>query len=73
MVYHNDPDLLWIQEVPDLYGPSRATLDRLTTEGTIHEVRFIGDRRVFLRKSELDRVLGTPSTDVPGHTDSNAG
>ena len=73
MIYHNDPDLLWIQQVPELYGPKRSTLDRLVDEGTIHEVRFIGDRRVFLRKSELDRVLGQPSTDVPGHSNANAG
>lgn len=72
-MYHGDPDLLWIPEAVERYERSRATLDRLIGEGTIHEVKFVGDRRVFLRKSELDRVLGKPATDVPGHGSSNAG
>ncbi|HEV2459797.1 MAG TPA: hypothetical protein VGS80_15685 [Ktedonobacterales bacterium] len=71
MVYHGDPDLIWIQEAPDEYGPTRSTLDRLIADGTIHDVRFVGDKRVYLRRSELDRVLGKPIKDVPGHENAS--
>ncbi len=70
--YHGDPDLIWIQEATELYGPSRATLDRLIADGDIHKVEFRGDRRVFLRRSELDGVLGKPVRDVPGRQDTDA-
>ncbi len=70
--YHGDPDLLWIAEVAEQYGPSRSTLDRLIAEGKLHDVRFEGDRRIFLRRSEVDIVLGRPIKDVPGR-ESSAG
>jgi hypothetical protein len=64
--YHGDPDLIWIQEAPAEYGPSRTTLDRLIDDGTLHPVEFIGDKRRYLRRSELDNVLSKPVRDVPG-------
>lgn len=64
--YHGDPDLMWIQDVEMEYGRSRATLDRLIDEGKLHAVRFEGDRRVFLRRSEVKPLLGFPFLDVPG-------
>lgn len=72
MVYHGDPDLMWIQEVTDEFGPSRTTLDRLVSEGKLHRVEFEGDRRVFLRRSEVEPLLGKPKRDVPGR-DQSAG
>ncbi len=68
-MYYSDPDLLWIPEAVEQYGRSRATLDRLIDAGNIHPVEFLGDRRIFLRRSELDEVLGKPVRDVPGRGD----
>lgn len=63
--YHGDPDLMWIQDVEEQYQRSRATLDRLIGEGKLHSVRFEGDRRVYLRHSEVEPLLGRPIQDVP--------
>jgi hypothetical protein len=71
-IHHNDPDLIWVQDATAEYGPSRSTLDRLIDDGTIHAVEFVGDRRKFLRRSELDAILGKPAKDVPGR-DGQAG
>lgn len=71
-VYHGDPDLMWIEEVVEQFGRSRATLERLIDEGKLHRVRFEGDRRVFLRRSEAEPLLSQPFEDVPGRM-PNAG
>lgn len=73
MVHHNDPDLVWVQDAVKDYQLSRTTLDSLVDRDRIHEVRFLGDKRVYFRRSELDRVLGQPSTDVPDQGANNAG
>lgn len=72
-VYYDDPDLIWIQDAAEEYKRARSTLDRLIAEGTLHPVEFLGDKRRYLRRSELDRVLGKPVRDVPGYGASSAG
>lgn len=64
--YYGDPDLIWISDAAKEYGRSRTTMDSLISQGIIHAVQFAGDRRVFLRRSELDVKLNKPLQDVPG-------
>ncbi len=64
-VYYNDPDLIWIQEAVEEYDKARGTLDSLVDKRILHPVEFIGDRRRYLRRSELNQVLGKPIRDVP--------
>jgi len=53
-------DYIWIQEATKAYRRSRAWLDEQLREGRLTEARFEGDRRVYLRRSELDKMLGKP-------------
>lgn len=71
-IHHGDPDLIWIQDAAEEYGRNRRTLDSLIDKGQIHPVEFLGDKRRYLRRSELDSVLGKPIKDVPGR-DQSAG
>lgn len=64
-VHYGDPDLIWIGDAVSEYGRHRNTLDRLIDDGTIHPVKFAGDRRIFLRRSELDAKINKPIQDVP--------
>jgi hypothetical protein len=70
-VYYGDPDLIWIQEAVEEYGRARGTLDSLVDRGLLHPVEFAGDKRRYLRRSELNHVLGKPIRDVP-RQDNNA-
>lgn len=63
--HYGDPDLIWIVDAVDEYGRHRNTLDKLLDDGVIHPVKFAGDRRIFLRRSELDVKLNKPIQDVP--------
>ena len=56
----NDPDLIWIQEAAEEYNRTRKWLEaqRLT------HVTFAGDKRVYLKRSELDRLIRTPHEEV---------
>lgn len=71
-IWRGDPDLIWIQEAQEEYGRNRRTLDSLIDKGDLHPVEFLGDKRRYLRRSELDAKLGKPIRDVPGH-DQTAG
>jgi hypothetical protein len=71
-IYYNDPDLIWIQDAVEEYGRARGTIARLVDQGILHKVEFFGDKRDYLRRSELDRVLGQPIKDAQPN-DKSAG
>ena len=53
-----DPDLIWIRDAPREYGRSDTWFFQQIAAGTLNEVRFPGDRRVYLRKSQIEKFLG---------------
>jgi len=53
-----DPDLIWIRDVPREYGRSDTWFFQQIGAGKLKEVRFPGDRRVYLRRSDIERFLG---------------
>ncbi len=48
-----DTDYVWIQEAAKEYHRSRAWLDEQVRDGKLTVAKFTGDRRVYLRHSEL--------------------
>ena len=62
-IHYNDPDLIWIQDAVDEYGKARNTINRLIDQGLLHKVEFLGDKRDYLRRSELDNAFGKPIND----------
>jgi len=54
----DDSDLIWIQEAAIVYGRSRAWLEKQIKEGKLHKVPQLGTDRVYLRRSELDKLIG---------------
>src|SRR5260370_9501544 len=50
-------DYIWIQEAAKEFHRSRASLDDQVLSGTLTVAKFKGDRRVYLRRSELDTML----------------
>ena len=55
-----DNDLIWIQEAVIAYGRSRAWIEKQMKDGVLHKVPQLGTDRVYLRRSELDTVIGPP-------------
>lgn len=53
----DDPNLIWIDDVHDTYGPSRSWVEKQIAAGVLSLVKVPGDRRSYLRRSELDRLL----------------
>lgn len=52
-----DPDLIWIQDAADEYGRSRKWLDDQVAAGHLSTATIAGDRKVYLLRSELDKLL----------------
>lgn len=50
-------DLIWIQEAATEYDRSRPWLDKQVELGKLSLVRIEGDKRVYLRRSQLDALL----------------
>jgi hypothetical protein len=53
-------DYIWIQEAAKEFHRSRAWLDEQVRSGTLTVAKFKGDRRVYLRRSELEKMLAEP-------------
>ena len=58
-----DQDLIWIVEAQVLYKRSRDWLQKQVREGTLSSVLLPGTTKVYLRRSELDKLLGPPRRD----------
>jgi len=55
-----DKDLIWITEAQITYKRSRTWLEKQIEEGKLEKVLLLGTTRVYLRRSELDKVVGKP-------------
>lgn len=65
-----DPDFIWIEDAVEVYKRSRAWLGEQVRQGVLTYAKFEGDRRTYLRRSELDRLLGQPK--IEGKRTDNA-
>lgn len=54
------PDYIWIEEAATVYKRSRAWLDEQVRHGKLTYAKFDGDRRTYLQRAELDKLVGTP-------------
>jgi excisionase family DNA binding protein len=61
-----DEEFLAIEEAARRYGRSRDTLDRLAKAGLLRKHRSPGDKRVYLKIAELERVLRPKPDDGQG-------
>lgn len=68
-----DPDYIWIEDAVEAYKRSRAWLGEQVREGKLTYAKFEGDRRTYLRRSELDKMFGKPIIEGKRGTDSAAG
>jgi hypothetical protein len=55
-----DKDLIWITEAQVVYKRSRTWLEKQMEDGKLSRVLLPGTARVYLRRSELDKLLGKP-------------
>lgn len=53
----NAADLIWIQDAAKEYDRSRKWLDEQVAAGKLHYATIEGDRKVYLLRSELDKLL----------------
>ena len=51
---------IWIEDAVKAYRRSRAYLDEQLKAGRLTYAKFEGDRRVYLRRDELDAMFGNP-------------
>jgi hypothetical protein len=51
------PDFIWIQDAATEYKRSRKWLDDQIAAGKLSVVNIPGDRRVYLLRSEIDKLL----------------
>ena len=51
---------IWVEDATREYKRSRAWLDKQLREGRLTYAKFEGDRRVYLKRAELDAILGKP-------------
>ncbi len=56
----NAREYVWIQDAVGEYRRSRAWLDEQLRHGKLSYAKFEGDRRVYLRRAELEAMLGKP-------------
>ena len=64
---------VWVQDAVEEYKRSRAWLDQQLREGRLSYAKFEGDRRVYLRRAELEQMLGKPIEEGRRGDQSNAG
>lgn len=70
------PDMtvyIWIEDAAKQYRRSRAWLDQQVNGGRLSYAKFEGDRRVYLKRDELDKLLRTPIEEGRKSQDSAAG
>jgi hypothetical protein len=53
----NQDDLIWIEDAETQYNRSREWLLKQVKAGLIRRVEIPGDRKVYLLRSELDKLL----------------
>ncbi len=51
---------IWIVEAATVYRRSRSWLESEVEAGRLTYAKFSGDRRIYLRRDELDRIVGKP-------------
>jgi hypothetical protein len=49
---------VWIEDAAKEYGKSRAWLDEQVRHGAITYQKFEGDRRTYLLRTDVERVVG---------------
>lgn len=57
------PDLneyIWIEDAVKDYNRSRTWLDQQIKAGKLTYAQFQGDRRIYLKRAELNDMLGKP-------------
>jgi len=54
-------EYIWIEDAVKEYSRSRAWLDEQVRHGRLSYAKFEGDRRTYLKRSELDALLGRPA------------
>lgn len=54
------PEYIWIEDATKEYQRSRAWLDEQIRHGKLSYAKFEGDRRTYLKRAELDAMLGKP-------------
>jgi hypothetical protein len=69
----SNPDLIWIQDAATVYERSRKWLDEQVAAGKLSYATVEGDRKVYLLRSELDRLLRPTIRRVRGDDESRAG
>lgn len=52
-----DPDFIWIEDAAKEYDRSRSWLDGQVDQGKLSIVNIPGDRRKYLRRSQLNKLL----------------
>ncbi len=55
-----DKDLIWITEAQIEYKRSRTWLEKQIEDGVLTKILLPGTTRVYLKRSELDKILGKP-------------
>lgn len=68
-----DSDYIWIDDATHEYHRSRAWLDQQVREGRLSYAKFEGDRRTYLKRSELQRLVGQPSEEGKRGRTASAG
>ena len=62
----NSPDdLVAVADAVDQFGVSKRTLERLIAERSIHRYRRIGDRKMYVSRSEVVKHLGFQEVRAP--------
>ncbi len=56
----NNSEYIWIEDATELYHRSRTWLDEQIKTGRFIYAKFEGDRRIYLKRAELDAMLGKP-------------
>ena len=64
-----ESDIIWIQDAEREYKRSRPWLDKQVEQGKLTRVWKAGDKRAYLRRSELDALL-RPYEDTRGKDDA---
>jgi hypothetical protein len=53
-------EYIWIEDAVKTYNRSRTWLDEQIKTGRLTYAKFEGDRRIYLKRAELNEMLGKP-------------
>lgn len=62
----SDDEMLTLEEAEEQYGVKRSTLYRYLRKGQLTTYRRVMDRRVYLRRAQLDALRRFHPTEQPG-------